>query len=307
MPPASRPSGSVIHWRCNGFGYLGLFATHTDSGATDSSILLTWTMPLGERRSASSAVQYSPDPVGSDGGLQAMATVQQNLPTGSGWGYNVSLSTRDEANLGVAYQGHAGLATLDYSRRGDSSGVRAGATGGVAITGAGVMPARRLEQSFAVVQVADYADLTVFLDNQPIGSTDAKGRVLVDALRPYQRNEISLDPTQVPMDGAIDQSAIGVTPAYRSGALVRFPVTRAMAATARLVQRDGTPVPAGATATFTGAGTSFPIALDGLLYVEGLRASTQTRVTWREGECRVTLRRPAGNDPVPDLGTLQCE
>ena len=289
------------------FGYLGLFATHTDSGATDSSILLTWTMPLGERRSASSAVQYSPDPVGSDGGLQAMATVQQNLPTGSGWGYNVSLSTRDEANLGVAYQGHAGLATLDYSRRGDSSGVRAGATGGVAITGAGVMPARRLEQSFAVVQVADYADLTVFLDNQPIGSTDAKGRVLVDALRPYQRNEISLDPTQVPMDGAIDQSAIGVTPAYRSGALVRFPVTRAMAATARLVQRDGTPVPAGATATFTGAGTSFPIALDGLLYVEGLRASTQTRVTWREGECRVTLRRPAGSDPVPDLGTLQCE
>ena len=139
------------------FGYLGLFATHTDSGATDSSILLTWTMPLGERRSASSAVQYSPDPVGSDGGLQAMATVQQNLPTGSGWGYNVSLSTRDEANLGVAYQGHAGLATLDYSRRGDSSGVRAGAAGGVAITGAGVMPARRLEQSFAVVQVADYA------------------------------------------------------------------------------------------------------------------------------------------------------
>ena len=144
-------------------------------------------------------------------------------------GYNVSLSTRDEANLGVAYQGHAGLATLDYSRRGDSSGVRAGATGGVAITGAGVMPARRLEQSFAVVQVADYAGLTVFLDNQPIGRTDAKGRVLVDALRPYQRNEISLDPTQVPMDGAIDQSAIGVTPAYRSGALVRFPVTRAMA------------------------------------------------------------------------------
>ena len=95
--------------------------------------------------------------------------------------------------------------------------------------------------------------------------------MLVDALRPYQRNEISLDPTQVPMDGAIDQSAIGVTPAYRSGALVRFPVTRAMAATARLVQRDGTPVPAGATATFTGAGTEFPVALDGLLYVEGLQ------------------------------------
>ena len=65
------------------------------------------------------------------------------------------------------------------------------------------MPARRLEQSFAVVQVADYADLTVFMDNQPVGRTDQKGRVLVAALRPYERNEISVDPTEVPMDGDV--------------------------------------------------------------------------------------------------------
>ena len=36
-----------------------------------------------------------------------------------------------------------------------------------------------------------------------------------------------------------------VTPAYRSGPVVRFPVTRASAATLRLVLPDGTPVPAG--------------------------------------------------------------
>ena len=91
------------------FGYLGLFATHADSSAADSSILLTWTMPLGDRRSISSAVQYAPDASGRDDGLQAMTSFRQNLPTGSGIGYSVSLSTDDEADLGVAYQGHAGL------------------------------------------------------------------------------------------------------------------------------------------------------------------------------------------------------
>ena len=167
------------------------------------------------------------------------------------------------------------------------------------------MPARPLQQSFAVVQVADYEGLTVYLDNQPVGTTDAEGRVLIDALRPYERNEISVDPRQVPMDGSLSQRAIGVTPAYRSGALVRFPVERAMAATMRLVQSDGSPVPAGAQATF--GARSFPLWLDGLLWIEGLAGSASLRVTWADGACRAALRRPAGDDPVPDLGDVRCD
>ena len=289
------------------YGYLGLFATSTTSGAADASVLLTWTLPLGDRRSMSAALQYTPARAGGSGGFEAVTSAQRNLPIGSGVGYNLSVSTTDEQDLGIAYQGRAGMVAVDYSRRGDSSGVRASAAGGVAVTAAGIMPARRLDQSFAVVQVADYADLSVFLDNQPIGTTDGKGRVLVDSLRPYERNEISLDPTQVPMDGAIAQSAIGVTPAYRSGALVRFPVTRASAATVRLLLPDGTSVPAGATARLNGASIEFPVALDGLLYVEGLQGSMEAQIVWQGGQCHASLQRPAGADPIPDLGALQCE
>jgi outer membrane usher protein len=289
------------------YGYLGLFATSTTSGDADASVMLTWTLPLGDRRSVSAALQYTPAQAGGSGGFEVVTSAQRNLPSGSGVGYNLSLSTADEQDLGLGYQGRAGIVAADYSRRGDSSGVRASAAGGVAVTGAGVMPARRLDQSFAVVQVADYANLSVFLDNQPIGTTDQKGRVLVDSLRPYERNEISLDPTQVPMDGAIAQSAIGITPAYRSGALVRFPVTRASAATVRLLQPDGTPVPAGATARLNGASIEYPVALDGLLYVEGLQGSMEAQVVWQGGQCHATLKRPAGTDPIPDLGALQCE
>jgi outer membrane usher protein len=286
-------------------GYLGLFATHATADSNDSSVLLTWTMSLGDRRTISSALRQSSAPTSAGGGFEAYTTLQRDLPSGTGTGYRVSLSSADEQDANLVYQGRAGMATLDYARRNGATGVRLGATGGLAITSAGVMPSRQLEASFAVVQVADYADLTVYLDNQPIGRTDAKGRVLVDALRPYERNEISVDPTQVPMDGAIDQAVIGVTPAYRSGALVRFPVTRAYAVTMRLVQADGTPVPPGASATLT-QDHGFPVALEGLLYLEGLQDRGLVQVTWQGGACSCHVRRPTGTDPVPDLGTVTC-
>jgi outer membrane usher protein len=283
-------------------GYLGLFASHAIAGDQDSSLLLNWTLALGDRRTLSTSLQQSS---GANGGFEARTSLQRDLPAGSGIGYRVSLASTDEQDAYLAYQGSAGMAEIDYARRHGESGVRIGASGGLAVTAAGVMPARPLQQSFAVVQVADYEGLTVYLDNQPVGTTDEHGRVLVDALRPYERNEISVNPRQVPMDGSLSQRAIGVTPAYRSGALVRFPIERAMAATMRLVQADGSPVPAGAQAALGAA--RFPLGLDGLLYVEGLRDSASLVVTWAGGACSSDVRRPGGNDPVPDLGDVRCE
>jgi outer membrane usher protein len=196
------------------------------------------------------------------------------------------------------------MASIDHSRRNGSSGTRVGATGGLAITGAGVMPSRRLERSFAVVQVADLEGVTVMLDNQPMGRTAAKGRVLVDSLRPYDRNAISIDPADVPLDATLDTDSVPVTPAYRSGGLLEFPVKRARAATMRLVQQDGRPVPAGAEVTL--AGQSFPVALDGLLYVADAGERSTATARWRGGQCSFLIERPASADPVPDLGAIPC-
>jgi outer membrane usher protein len=286
-------------------GFLGLFATHATAGEAATTVLLTWTLPLGERRTFSTALQQSSQPAGAGGGLEAYTSVQQDLPTDAGMGYRLSLSSSEEQDASVAYQGRAGTATVDYASRNGATGVRVGATGAIALTSAGAMTARRLDQSFAVVQVADYSGLTVYVDNQPVGRTDADGRVLVDSLRAYERNEISVDPTEVPLDGSLAMASIDVTPAYRSGAVVQFPVSRAHAATMRLAQPDGTPVPAGATATV--GDRQFPVALDGLLYAEGLAGAMRVTVRWLDGECAVVARRPAGNDALPDLGTLRCD
>jgi outer membrane usher protein len=287
------------------FGFLNLFASYSDSTDTRKDLFLTWTMPLGDRRSVSASLRKDlvRGETGSD--FEAVATVQQNLPVGTGSGYVATVSSENQYNFGYAYQGQAGTAAVDYARSGGQDGVRVGGTGGVAITGVGAMPSRRIDQSFAMVQVADYPGIEVFVDNQPVGRTDEKGRVMLDNLLPYQANEVSVDPAALPMDATISTRSIAVTPAYRSGMAVQFPVSRADALTLRLLQADRTPVPAGAEVTVDGSG--FPVGLNGLVYLSGILRKSVAEANWRDGRCSFVVERPAGSDPVPDVGDVTCQ
>lgn len=286
------------------FGFLNLIVSQSIGADTATDVFLNWTMPFGGRRSAAVSLRQSTGVTDGDD-FAAVASVQQSLPAGTGVGYQVSLASNEDAQLGYSYQGRAGLASVQYARRNDTDGWRADVSGGLAITTAGVMPARRLDRSFAVVKVADFEDLTVFVENQPIGRTDSRGRILLDGLRPYERNEISIDPKQLPMDAALAVPVMQVTPAYRSGALVEFPVTRASPATLRLVQVDGTVVPAGASVR-TRQETA-PVGLQGLVYLAEAAGGQQAVAEWAGGHrCEFTFTRTASTDPVPDLGTIPC-
>jgi outer membrane usher protein len=285
------------------FGYLGLVASHTTGDGSSTDLFLNWTMPLGERRTAALSLQYSPDVTAGEE-FEAVASMQQSLPAGAGMGYYVALSSTEDVQLDYLLQGDAGLLGVQYARRNDADGWRANAGGGLAITGAGVMPSRRLDRSFAVVEVADFPDMTVYVENQPIGRTDGKGRVLLDSLRAYERNAISIDPKELPLDASLATPAMTVTPAYRSGPVVRFPVVRASAATLRLVLPDGTPVPAGASVTTRNE--QVPVALDGLVYLTAAAGRHQATAEWRGSRCRFAFERPDGGDPQPDLGTITC-
>ena len=227
------------------YGFLNLFANQTRDADTETEVYLSWTMPLRGRRTVGASLAYRPDADAGDS-VELTGTLQQSLPVGSGTGYYLSASSSEDVQANVSYQGRAGQAGVEYSRRGETDGWRATALGGVTLTSAGVLPTRWLEQSFAVVQVADYPDLTVYVENQPVGRTDQKGRVLLDGLRPYDSNQVSLDPNELPLDASLANARVMLTPAWRSGAVVEFPIIRATAATMRLVQEDGAPVPAGA-------------------------------------------------------------
>jgi outer membrane usher protein len=286
------------------FGYLGLIASRFLGEETRDEVSLNWTLSIGGRRSLGAGLLYAPDPQSGEE-FEAFASVQQALPPGSGTGYYASISTSEDVRLDYALQGRAGRVGVQYARRDGEDGWRAGANGGLAITEAGIMPSRWIEESFAVVEVADYAGLTVYVENQPVARTDRKGRVLLDSLRAYERNAVGIDPKELPLDASLASASTSVTPAYRSGPVLRFPIERASAATLRLQLPDGTPVPPGAI--ITTPREQVPVAFDGLVFLTAAQGRQQATAEWAGGRCRFSFERPAGEDPQPDLGAVTCQ
>ena len=286
-----------------GYGYLSLVASHTINGRSTTDLYLNWTVPFGERRTAATSLRHSQ--AAADGEqVEAVASLQQSLPAGAGTGYYLALSATGDVQADYQLQGDAGRVAVQYARRDAASGMRAHATGGLAVTSAGVMPSRRLDRSFAVIEVADFAGMTVYVENQPVGRTDHKGRVLIDSLRAYDRNAISIDPRELPLDASLATPAMTVTPAFRSGPVVRFPVLRASAATLRLVTHDGSVVPAGASVSTRHE--QVPVALDGLVYLTIAAGRQDAMAEWGGHRCHFTFERPDRDEPQPDLGTITC-
>jgi outer membrane usher protein len=146
--------------------------------------------------------------------------------------------------------------------------------------------------------------MTVYVENQPIGRTDRKGRVLLDSLRAYESNSVSIDPAELPLDASLATPAMKITPAYRSGPVVRFPVARASAATLRLILPDGAPVPAGALVTTPAE--RVPVALEGLVYLTAAQGQQIARAEWSGQHCVFEFERAVDGDPQPDLGNVMC-
>jgi outer membrane usher protein len=290
-------------------GTLNLTVSHTRSApdmmsaARDStSAYLFYVLPLGGRTAASvTAVSGSGPGAPED---ETIASIVQSPPAGPGSGYRLSASTAGNYDAAWRQQMTGADVELEVARNRQIDGQSAYVTGALTWLDGQVNATRWVNGSFAMVDVAGLADVPVYVENQLATHTDSSGRALLYNLRPYEANRISIAPEQLPLDTAIASSSTIMAPPFRSGVIARFPVERVKSATFRLVMDDGHPVPVGATVTFNGA--SFPVVLDGLVYVTGYDHGMAAAAAWPGGRCQFRLEPPPHDDPLPDMGTIRC-
>ncbi|HYW91967.1 MAG TPA: fimbria/pilus outer membrane usher protein [Gammaproteobacteria bacterium] len=280
--------------------FLNLF--HPVSGPGANAVMLTFSLPLGRRTQASASVQRQ-------GGVgTATAELQRSLPPGPGIGYRLYRQGgdfhRSEAELGLRTNigtYHAAVANVDGRRS-----YRGGVSGGVAFLGGHVMLSRRLEQSFALAEVPGFAGVGLYRDNQIVARTNASGLAIVPGLRPYQDNTIGLEQSDLPLRARIRSTEVDRVPAYRSGVIARFAVSRTRSAEFTVQLPDGHPLPVGARVRVRGAGQSFPVGSHGRVYMEGLKARQRILARWHGGRCSFELDYPRTHAPQPDLGVFTC-
>jgi outer membrane usher protein len=291
------------------YAQLGITALRAVSDTTSNSLFTTLTIPLGSSTSLSVTSERQRDSdTGSSRSLTT--TLQQSLPVGPGYGYRIQDRDGDFlANLSL--QNNVGTYQIDASHaRGGDGGtpVRLGAAGGIGLVGGHAFFSRAITDSFGVVRVADYPNVSVLQDNQVVGKTDANGYAVLPRMRAYDKNIVSVEQNDLPLDAAIGSLKLVATPYFRSGVLIEGRGGGGGGGAVGVMREGGSELAAGAGGRIEGRGEEFPVALRGEAYLTGLEATNRIRFTWKEQGCTIDVPYPATTtESLPNLGTFVCK
>jgi len=286
-------------------GSLTLSALHTIEGGVTTTIFAMLSYSLDATTSLTGSVQSLHDrSAGSNPDFNM--TLERNLPLGEGYGYQIQARTDGYKEAAYSLQNNIGTYSIDVAQNENVTASRLDISGGLAILGDNVFLSRRIDQSFAVAKIPDYANVRILADNQPSGRTDANGNALIPRLRAYDINWISVDQRDVPLDAEITTLKEQAVPYFRSGIEVKFPIKHSRGAIFTIYFENGQPLPAGASVAELGTDKTYTVGYGGEVYVLGLGASSRLRATWNSQTCEFNVKFIPGTDPLPDLGKFIC-
>jgi len=243
-------------------------------------------------------------------GINFTADAGKSVDTEVGsYGWQIHDSEGTVTNRSAAGTYRSAIAQVDGNvwQRPGTAGGSVVVSGAVAAMGNNVFVSNRIEDSFAVVDTGT-PGVDVFYENRPAGRTDSKGQVLVPTLRSYQSNKITIDPANLPVNADISETQSFVTPADRSGVLVRFGVkTDVKSAVVVLTDKSGKFLPVGSSGQLEGTEEPFVVGYDGRAYVKGLGETNTVVVTLAQGECRAVFPYAAQSDTQVVIGPVTCQ
>ncbi|MDH4215900.1 MAG: fimbria/pilus outer membrane usher protein, partial [Gallionella sp.] len=284
---------------------LNFTASRAIAGASGTSLGAFFVMPLGNSRIVSASAN-------SHAGQQDFyVSAIQSTSHESNLGWRALAGRQQDqsrAEGGAYYMGNYGRLSGDVSASPDQTAVRLGANGGLVLADKTLFATQRVDQSFAVAEVAGYGDVGIGLGGNMLTRTNANGVALVPRLMPYQNNPIRLDPGELPVSAEIGNIEQNAVPAWRSAVKVTFPVRGGRGALLKIVFDDGEVAPAGATVQIEGDKEEFYVARRGEAFVTGLQPANRVLLNWKGQQCKfdVTLP-PEAADEIPRLGPLLCK
>jgi outer membrane usher protein len=286
-------------------GSLSLNLTRVIGNSSGTALNVTFSVPLGTR-----AMSVVASATARGGHVDAYGSLIAPLTQETGVGGRAVAGTRAGEAFsegGVYYQGGKGFVSADLSVSRDTQSMRFGGQGGFAVAEGRFFAARRIDDSFAIVEVPGYSDIGIGFGGGSLTMTDAAGIAVLPRLRAYDVNSIQLDPRQLPISAELDSIEQVVVPAARSAVKVTFPVRTGRGALLKLVLDSGDFVPAGAEVELMGDGKEFFVARRGEAFVTGLQAKNQIRVKFNGQACTVAVELPpAEKDEISRIGPLRC-
>jgi outer membrane usher protein len=306
--PAAQVGSIAFNTLRGEWGSVMVSLSRTHSTTTEHSINLLWILPVGAGVSASAFHTQA-----SDGESRSTLQWQKNLLADESYGYRLQAGVNAPQQASLLMLGRYGLTRIEAASYDGAASARIGMSGSVAFVDDEWFAGQRIGGSFGVVRLPGEPNVRVYVDNLPVARTDENGTAFLPRLNAYARNNVRVEPLDLPLDVEVGSLLSEPVPAWRSGTRVEFPIRKIAAATLNLYQQNGNPVPAGASARIIGAESSetdeetFVVGHDGLLYLKGLSPFNKVSVRWAGGQCSVSVPFVAEKGSVPYLGEFICQ
>jgi outer membrane usher protein len=278
--------------------FLGLRAGST------RSVTFGYVLPLGPRSIANYNHVRSRRSGVND--IENRASYQRSVPSGVGYGYRVDVSDLQRELVEWTAQEGYGVFQAAVSRIERNASARVSASGSITYLGGQLSVGRRVEDAFALVQVPGFEKVRVYLDNQEVGRTNARGNLFVPRLRPYQVNRLSIEQLDLPLSAEVVTLKLDTTPYFKSGEVVRFEVKDSASGVARFVDANGGAIPSGAIVTDLDTMQQFPVAERGEAFLTDLKELNRIRVSFLGKFCILSFPFKRSDDPQPFLGVFTC-
>lgn len=162
--------------------------------------------------------------------------VQKNAPIGEGFGYHAlashSANNSDSytVNSALQYNGHYGKYIGEYTGLDSGTGIRnnyhLNGAGSVLFVGNRIGFSRPVGDSFALVKVGNLEGVKVSQYAQEMGTTNSRGELFVPDMASFNDNLVTIKAGNIPLNYALKNIELTVSPPYRSGSCIVFPVKK---------------------------------------------------------------------------------
>ena len=243
------------------------------------------------------------------GDLYSNIEFNQAIVDGTGIGYRVRTSDDPTQQLlaSVSAKTPFNSLTVDAAKSELGSSFRLSSSGSLGLLGGLPFASQMIGHgSFAVVKVADEPNVDVYQSNRKIATTNANGLALLPNVLPYQLNNISIHPEDLPFDLDVITPSLSLMPFARSGLFVNLNVQKTNNRLVQLMKANGEPLPIGAKVHLVSSNTDFVVAKRGEVYLTGLSDENNLLVSYQGCACSVKLNAPIKNKDKNKMIIVTC-
>jgi outer membrane usher protein len=199
---------------------------------------INWT--LGKDTYASSLNRFT------EGTRDNIVQVYKNIASGEGLSYRATYESQDSnalrsdsVNPYVQYNARYGIYSADYTYQQangrDYNNYAISASGAAVYAGGAFGFTRPVNDSFSIVKIDGLKDVKVNVANTEMGRTDSSGTLIIPEIKSYNYNQVSLDPSDVPMDYQLSNLNVYISPSQWSGSCIVISAKQMQAFTGRIL------------------------------------------------------------------------